>query len=200
MSSHPGKDGDNTDIPGMTTRVKSQQPLISNLFNSHVNLPYRVAKATRDMSIIHPQQRIQTLASPEKGSGKRVTLSSSPLGDSNGQPSRKINHGNSTTSLSASLARKDAIRKSREYDDNNNSRENDDNINLGKDSAGEDKTSGGVNPIRLNRGVKVKAKKQTKDDSLINSRENDDTLPPSAENEQVTIPVEAPASNSVVNY
>ena len=79
MSSHPEKDGDNKDIPGMTTRAKSQQPLISNLFNSHANLPYRVAKATRSPDTINPQ----TLASPAKGSGKRVMLNSSPSGIDN---------------------------------------------------------------------------------------------------------------------
>ena len=98
MSSQPEKDGDNKDIPGMTTRAKSQQPLISNLFNSHVNLPYRVAKATRE---------------PDS---------------SNIYPAKENSNRSSTTSLSASLARKDALRKSRENDDKINSRENDDKI------------------------------------------------------------------------
>ncbi len=99
MSSQPEKDGDNKDIPGMTTRAKSQQPLISNLFNSHVNLPYRVAKATRE-----PVSSTSILQ-------------------------RENSNRNSTTSLSASLARKDALRKSRENDDKIKSRDNDDKIN-----------------------------------------------------------------------
>ena len=77
MSSQPAKDGEDKGLPGMTTRAKSQQPLISSLFNSHLNLakkirtfpdrrvacdpwetlPYRIAKATRAPNIINPQKR-----------------------------------------------------------------------------------------------------------------------------------------------
>jgi hypothetical protein len=67
MSSQPEKDGDNEDTPGMTTRAKSQQPLISNLFNSHANnLLLIIYLSSRALDIIHPQRRGQTLASPAR--------------------------------------------------------------------------------------------------------------------------------------
>ena len=88
MSSQPEKVGEDKVLPGMTTRAKSQQPLISNLFNSHQNLPkkirtfpdsrvvcdpwetrpYAIAKASAPPKIINPHRRGQRLASPEKAS------------------------------------------------------------------------------------------------------------------------------------
>ena len=84
MSSQPKKVGEDKGLPGMTTRAKSQQPLISNLLNSHNNnnLPkklrtfpdrraacdpwetrsYAIAKATPAPIIINPHRRGQRLA------------------------------------------------------------------------------------------------------------------------------------------
>ena len=50
MSSQPEKGGEEEEVTGVTTRARSQQPLIPNLFNSYSNLPKKV-KAVPDRNI-----------------------------------------------------------------------------------------------------------------------------------------------------
>ena len=118
MSSQPEKGGEEEEVTGVTTRARSQQPLIPNLFNSYSNLPkkvkavpdrniasdpweplpYRIAKANVNNS---NSKRGPRLANPEKVS-KQIVLLSPQLGEDNvsqkkGRVIKVTKTGNSTT-------------------------------------------------------------------------------------------------------